>query len=203
VARDRITSGYISARTSAPCAAASSETASLASVAARPVARGISTFQLSGRAAARAIAVMVAEWTGSNAWVVGTNSSWVPAWSRHTAARATSSSGVAARDGTGAPSPSTWVGAHDDENPSPPAASASASSARMRSISASVAARSVPARRTARRRAEWPTITPTFTAGAAAATASRYSANVRQLHGTPAASVARGMPSTRASMRIR
>ena len=55
---------------------------------------------------------------------------------------------------------------------------------------------------TTRRMAEWPTIIPTFTP-TLPSRASRYSAVVRHDHGTPSRSDSRGMPSTRASMRMR
>ena len=55
---------------------------------------------------------------------------------------------------------------------------------------------------TTRRIAEWPTRKPALTASVPSRR-SRYSPNVRQSHGTPACSDSRGMPSTRASMRMR
>ena len=55
---------------------------------------------------------------------------------------------------------------------------------------------------TTRRSAEWPTLNPALTA-TLPSMASKYSAVVCQLHGTPACSVSSGMPSTRASILIR
>ena len=46
--------------------------------------RGISTFQLSGRPAASDMAVMTSRWRSSKSWMVGMNSSWVPGKSRST-----------------------------------------------------------------------------------------------------------------------
>ena len=56
-------------------------------------------------------------------------------------------------------------GAHDDEKPIAPAATAPSTIARIASISSAVAASWPSAPSTERRTAEWPTITPMFTAG--------------------------------------
>ena len=55
----------------------------------------------------------------------------VPGWSATAAASRSSSASVAARDGTGWPSPSLWVGARDVERPIAPSARAECSAASM------------------------------------------------------------------------
>ena len=73
----------------------------------------------------------------------------------------------------------------------------------MAATSSSVASRSVAASpSTTRRSAEWPTLKPALIPSSGS-TASRYSAVVRQSHGTPSRSDSSGMPSTRESIRIR
>ena len=73
----------------------------------------------------------------------------------------------------------------------------------MPATSSLVASRSVAASPiTTRRSAECPTLKPAFTASRGS-TASRYSAVVRQFHGTPSRSDSMGMPSTRDSIRMR
>ena len=74
-----------------------------------------------------------------NGGIDGMNSSVVPGWSRHTPASATISSRLAARDGTGLPSPSLCVIEVLDEKPRPPAASDSPSTRRIVSTWAGVA----------------------------------------------------------------
>ncbi len=98
-----------------------------------------STFQFSGRPADADIAAMSATCSSENGPTVGMNSKVVPGWSPTTRDSATSSSRVAARDGTGSPSPSLWVGACDDEKPNPPAASDSPSVRHIVVTSSSVA----------------------------------------------------------------
>ena len=89
------------------------------------------------------------------------NSSVVPGCSRTTAHRASSSSRLAWRDGTGAPVWSLWLVDHVEEKPRPPAVSPSWSSDAIRATSSGVASRSVAAGpMTTRRMAEWPTRKP-------------------------------------------
>ena len=127
----------------------------------------------------------------------------VPGWSTSTEQRASTSSREAWRLGTGRPSASLWVVDHVDEKPMAPADRPSLSSVAMASNSASVASRSVASSpMTTRRMAEWPTLKPALTARSGS-TASRYSAVVRQFHGTPSRSDSKGMPSTRESIRMR
>ncbi len=120
-----------------------------------------------------------------------------------TPASANSSSSVAWREGTGLPSASLCVGDTVLEKPSPPAAIDSRSSSCIAAISAPVAW--LPTARapiTWRRNAECPTMKPALIASLPSS-ASRYSPKLRQFHGTPSRRLSSGMPSTRASMRIR
>ena len=75
-----------------------------------------------------------------------------------------------------------------------PCIAASSSSLHLRSVAASPI--------TARLSAEWPTMKAVLIASPPSSR-SRYSAVVRQSHGTPCSSASRGMPSTRASIRMR
>ena len=126
-----------------------------------------STFQLSGRSAANDIEVMRS--TSSSVKPLRQpamiSSSCVPGWLCTAPARRTSSSRVAAREGTGLPSPSLCVGACDVEKPIAPASSASCSSCSIWSIWSSVAASpTASAPITTRRSAECPVRKPAFTA---------------------------------------
>ena len=98
---------------------------------------------------------------------------------------------------------SLWVRDHDDEKPSAPASRPSRNSPFIASSSSSVQVRrTLSSPITTRRRAEWPTLNPALTA-TLPSMASKYSAVVCQLHGTPCCNASSGMPSTRASIRIR
>ena len=133
----------------------------------------------------------------------GSSSSDVPSYSPHTLASSMNSRVSAKRDGTGHPSPSLWVSDVVVEKPNPPASKPSRSRRVIRSNSSSVAARSLAASPiTTRRIAECPTMNPALMTRRPSR-ASRYSAVVRQFHGTPSRSDCNGMPSTFASIGIR
>ena len=200
--RGRGGSGIVSATTLAPISRARSPAASRCSTNAPFIALTVSRFQLSGRRAAADMRAITSRCRSVKSRV-GMNSSDVPGCSPVTRHSASSSSAVACRDGTGSPSASLWVSAHDDEKPRPPAASDSRSrfdiAARSSSVAASPTLRSPI---TTRRSAQWPTMKPAFTESVLSKW-SKYSAVVVQSHGTPAASASSGMPSTRASIFMR
>ena len=134
----------------------------------------------------------------------GMNSSWVPGNSLTTPQSAISSSWLAHRDGTALPRWSLWLGDQVLLNPIAPAARPARSKVFICSSSASVAWRAVASSCiTTRRRAEWPTRKPAFGISRPSSR-SRYSAvDVHSPHGMPCCRLSSGMPSTRASMRIR
>ena len=110
---------------------------------------------------------------------------------------------MAKRDGTMWPSASLCVRAHDDEKPIAPASSPARSSACIASSSSGFASRAVASSPiTTRRIAEWPTMKPALIPSRPSISP-KYSAVDFQFHGTPSRSDSSGMPSTRASMRIR
>ncbi len=90
-------------------------------------------------------------------------SSVVPGTSRMAPARAIISSGLAARDGTGSPSPSLCVGAVEVEKPIAPARHAAVTSWAIAAIWSGVAGPWQSSPRTDRRTAEWPMRKPAFT----------------------------------------
>ena len=93
-----------------------------------------------------------------------TYSKVVPSCSATTEHSATTSSLLAKREATGAPSPSLWVYDKEVEKPRPPTAMASARRDFIASSwpgSASLPVASAPM--TARRMAQWPTRNPAFT----------------------------------------
>ncbi len=140
---------------------------------------------------------------GSNGPTIGMNSSDVPSNSETVEQRSTSSSRDANRDGTMWPSASLCVRAHDDEKPIAPASRPARSRARIASSSSGFDSRVVDSSPiTTRRMAEWPTMNPALMPSRPSIS-SKYSAVVVQFHGTPVRSDSSGMPSTRASMRIR
>ncbi len=130
------------------------------------------------------------------------SSSVVPGCADRTAHSASSSERDAAREGTGMPSPSLWVGACDVENPSAPSSRERANTEAMACTCSSLAA--VPTASspiTERRTAEWPTRNPAFTA---TDPSRRPSHSPKELHDQSRHSkAARGMPSTRAIIRAR
>ena len=135
--------------------------------------------------------------------MVGMNSIATAGLDRSTEHSSISSAVEAWRDGTASPAASLCVLAHDELKPSPPAAMESASIRFMACSSSGVA--SCPTERspiTTRRRALWPTRNPAL-GMSVPSMESRYSPKLRQSHGTPSCSEASGMPSTRASIRIR
>ena len=163
----------------------------------------VMTFQLRGLRAATDMSDISSRAQSSNGPSAGMNSTEVPSKSASTEHSSTSSSRSAQRLGTMLPIGSLWVRDHDDEKPSAPASKPARSSAFMASSSSPVLARrTLSSPITTRRRAEWPTLNPALTA-TFPSMASKYSAVVRQLQGTPCCSASRGMPSTRASIRIR
>jgi len=91
---------------------------------------------------------------------------------------------------------------HEEENPSAPAESASRSSAHMSAMPWGPGSGSVCRSPSAARRiAECRPSRRSFSAGRAASTASRYSANERHFHEAPTSRAEAGMASTSASMR--
>ena len=93
--------------------------------------------------------------------------------------------------------------AHDDEKPSAPASSPARSSSCIASSSSGFDSRAVASSPiTTRRMAEWPTMKPALIPSRPSIS-SKYSAVDVQFHGTPSRSDSSGMPSTRASIRIR
>ena len=130
-------------------------------------------------------------------------SSVVPGWARTPAASASSSSRDALRDGTGWPAPSLWVFDCDVDNPRAPSASASPSSVTIFSICSAVAAPPTASSPIAASRiAVCPTRNPALTA---IRPSSRESQSPKDDHcqSSPARSASSGMPSTRASIRVR
>ena len=98
---------------------------------------------------------------------------------------------------------SLWLGDHVEEKPSAPAFRPARSRATIASISSWVASRLLASSCiTTRRSALWPTENPAF-GMSVPSRASRYSAVLVQFHGTPFCSDSSGMPSTRASIRMR
>ncbi len=113
-----------------------------------------------------------------------------------------SSSVVASRLGTGLPQAPAWAGWREDAKPIAPASRASATRRRISSISAEVASRSAASSpSTYSRSGVWPSMTATFSFGAARSTASRYSGKVSKVQGMPANSASTDMPSTFSSVR--
>ncbi len=140
---------------------------------------------------------------GSNGPTIGMNSREVPSYCNSVAQRSTSSSRDANRDGTMCPSASLCVRAHDDEKPSAPASSPARRSACIAASSSGLASRAVASSPiTTRRIAECPTMNPALMPRRPSIS-SKYSAVVVQFHGTPSRNDSSGMPSTRASMRMR
>ena len=197
--------GIMSATTRPPCSAAAVPARSFSFDAVRFARVGRTTFQFSGRCAAADIATIkrtASELSGSCGSVTsGRNSRDVPAYSRHTPARAISSAGSANREGTGSPLASLWLRAYDDENPMPPTASPWRSRDAIASISSVVAVRSLACSPiTMRRIAECPTMNPAFTDGRPSRR-SRYSDVEVQSHGGPLMRASSDIPSTLASIR--
>ena len=162
------------------------------------------TFQLAGRSASRdRVAIKSTSSSLNPLRHPGTmSSSVVPGCADRTAQSASSSDRDAAREGTGMPSPSLWVGACDVENPSAPSSRERASTDSMAwtwSAEATVPTASSPI--TERRTAEWPTRKPAFTP---TEPSSRPSHSPKEVQDQSRHSrAARGMPSTRAIMRAR
>ena len=126
----------------------------------------VSTFQFSGRRAARLMATIKSSSSSVKPCMQPsvTYSRVVPSCSATTEHSATTSSSLAKREATGAPSPSLWVYDSEVEKPRPPAAMPSAKSVFIASSwpgSASLPVASAPI--TARRMAQWPTKNPAFT----------------------------------------
>ena len=162
--RRRMTSGSTSATTLAPCAAAWSDEVSCCSQ--MGVGDALpSRFQLSGRPAASDMFVISSMRSSEISPIAGMNSSAVPGCSRTARASARNSSGWAARDGTGAPSPSECASPSDDEKPIAPPARDSWSSRTISAIwSSSAASRVAASPMTTRRMVEWPAMNAAFTA---------------------------------------
>ncbi len=157
--------GMVSPRTRPPNAAAASDAASCVRASSSSPAMTMRTFQLSGRFAAADMSPISSASASPNWPTPGMNSSVVPSCSPVSAHNAISSSWVAKREGTGAPSPSLWVPASDDEKPMPPSDRLLASSSTIASISSGFASRSHAASPMITRRiAECPTRKPAFTA---------------------------------------
>ena len=130
-------------------------------------------------------------------------SSCVPGWARTRPASASSSRRDALRDGTGWPEPSLWVFDCDVDSPSAPSASARPSSATILSICSSVASPPTASSPIAASlSAECPTRKPALTAMRPSSRASQ-SPNDSHFQSSPALSASSGMPSTRASIRVR
>ena len=165
----------------------------------------VSTFQLSGRRAALDMATIKSSSSSVKPCMQPsvTYSRVVPSCSATTEHSATTSSLLAKREATGAPSPSLWVYDSEVEKPKPPARMPSANTARIASSwpgSASLPVASAPM--TARRMAQWPTRNPAFTPRVPS-NRSRYSPKVRHDQSRPDSRAASGMPSTLAIMRWR
>ncbi len=163
-----------------------------------------STFQLTGRSASRDIVAMKSISSSVNPLrqPATMSSTVVPSWERTAAARRSISARLAARDGTGWPSPSLCVCTCEVEKPRAPSSSAACSAASMASMSASVAV--PPTARspmTSRRSVECPTRKPALTAMRPSRRPSQ-SPNEPQSHGRPSCNAASGMPSTRAIIRL-
>jgi hypothetical protein len=196
----RIMSGRVSATTWAPAASARSEASSCCSQISSE-ARLPSRFQLSDRSAARDISAISCTRSSGMGPTEGMNSRVVPGWPRSAPARATNSSGAAALEGTGRPSPSRWPSPSEEEKPSaPPARDASTRSTMAPICAGSATARVASSPITARRTVEWPTRKPALTARPVS-TRSRYSAKERHSQGPVRSSAPSGMPSTTAIIR--
>ena len=196
--------GNVNATTVAPRSAAFVPAASWDQAPSGFMAETPSTFQFTGRSARSDMVERNSISSSVNPLrQPGTISSTVvPSWSRTAAARRSISARLAARDGTGCPSPSLCVCTCDVEKPRAPSRSAAWSAVSIAARSASVA--SPPTARspiTRRRRVECPTRKPAFTAMRPSRRPSQ-SPKEPQSHGRPARSAARGMPSTRAIMRV-
>ena len=108
----------------------------------------------------------------------------------------------ARRLGTGLPASPEWVGDCDVANPIAPASIASPTSSRMRSISASVALRSVASSpSTYSRNAVCPIIAATLSRLSMRSSVSRYSGKVSNDQSIPASSASTDIPSTFSSVR--
>jgi hypothetical protein len=130
------------------------------------------------------------------------SSSVVPGWPATDRHSASSSDRWAARDGTGWPSPSLWVGACEVEKPRAPSAMhLPARSTRADTWASVASAPTASSPMTARRRVEWPTRKPALTP---TAPSNRASHSPKDRHDQSRdASEASGIPSTRAIIRAR
>ena len=123
----------------------------------------------------------------------------------HDTAQAHQLLGLAWRDGTGSPLASLWLMAHDDGEAEAAGFEALAQQALHLG---QVGRRRPPHRRPARpspagAAREWPTMNPALTASVPSRRSSHSPKLCHVPHGTPCCSDVSGMPSTRASMRIR